>query len=136
MILLNHKKRGYNMTYVELVKQSLENNKDEILLVLSDKGVDLDDTTNVAETISENFTNDDSITGNLSGSFTLSRDEARDIVSDNIDDVVTILNELGYNAMEEIGKAFVEDSFEQLDVTARVFVLNEATYQFAQELTD
>ena len=124
------------MAYVELVKQSLENNKDEILSVLSDKGVDLDDTTDVAETISENFTYDDSITGNLSGSFTLSRSEARNIVSDNIDDVITILNELGYNAMEKIGEAFVEDSFEQLDVMARVFVLNEAAYQFAQELTD
>ena len=124
------------MAYVELVKQSLEDNKDEILSVLSDRGVDLEDTTNVAETISENFTNDDNITGNLSGSFTFNRSEARDIVSDNIDDVVTILNELGYNAMEKIGEAFVEDSFEQLDVMARVFVLNEAAYQFAQELTD
>lgn len=124
------------MEYVELVKQSLENNKDEILSVLSDKGVDLDDTTDVAETISENFTYDDSITGNLSGSFTLSRSEARNIVYDNIDDVVTILNELGYDAMEKIGETFVEDSFEQLDVMARVFVLNEAAYQFAQELTD
>lgn len=124
------------MEYVELVKQSLENNKDEILSVLSDKGVDLDDTTDVAETISENFTYDDSITGNLSGSFTLSRSEARNIVYDNIDDVVTILNELGYDAMEKIGETFVEDSFEQLDVMVRVFVLNEAAYQFAQELTD
>lgn len=124
------------MEYVELVKQSLENNKDEILSVLSDKGVDLDDTTDVAETISENFTYDDSITGNLSGSFTLSRSEARNIVYDNIDDVVTILNELGYDAMEKIGETFVEDSFELLDVMARVFVLNEAAYQFAQELTD
>lgn len=124
------------MAYIELVKQSLEDNKDEILSVLSDRGVDLDDTADVAETISENFTNDDSITGNLSGSFTLSRSEAKDIVSDNIDDVITILNEFGYNAMEKIGEAFVEDSFEQLDVIARVFVLNEAAYQFAQELTD
>jgi len=38
--------------------------------------------------------------------------------------------------MEKIGETFVEDSFEQLDVMARVFVLNEAAYQFAQELTD
>lgn len=124
------------MAYVALVKQSLEDNKDEILSLLSDRDVDLNDTTDVAETISENFTNDDYITGNLNGSFTFSRSEAKDIVSNNIDDVVTILNELGYNAMEKIGEAFVEDSFEQLDVTARVFVLNEAAYQFAQELTD
>lgn len=122
------------MAYVELVKQSLEDNKETILELLNEKSVDLRDEQEVVDTIVENFTYSDEITGNGSGSFTFSRSEARDIILDNLDDMVTILNEVGYNAFEEIGKALVEDNFEELDVIARTFVLSQSATEFASEL--
>lgn len=122
------------MTYVELVKNSLEDNKETILELLNEKSVDLNDEQEVTDTIVENFTYSDEITGNGSGPFTFSRSEAMDIVVNNIDDVVTILGELDYNAFEEIGKALVEDSFEELDVIARTFVLSQSATEFASEL--
>lgn len=122
------------MAYVELVKNSLEENKETILELLKEKSIDLNDEQEVADTIVENFTYSDEITGNGSGSFTLSRSEAKDIVLDNLDDVFTILDEVGYNAFEEIGKALVEDNFEELDVIARTFVLSQSATEFASEL--
>lgn len=122
------------MAYVELVKNSLEENKETILELLKEKSIDLNDEQEVADTIVENFTYSDEITGNGSGSFTFSRSDAKDIVLDNLDDMVTILNELDYNAFEEIGKALVEDNFEELDVIARTFVLSQSATEFASEL--
>ena len=81
------------MAYVELVKNSLKENKETVLELLKEKSIDLNDEQEVADTIVENFTYSDEITGNGSGSFTLSRSEAKDIVLDNLDDMVTILNE-------------------------------------------
>lgn len=122
------------MAYVELVKNSLEDNKETILELLNEKSVNLSDEQEVVDTIVENFTYSDEITGNGSGSFTFSRSEAKDIVLNNLDDMVTILNELDYNAFEEIGEALVEDGFEELDVIARTFVLSQSATEFASEL--
>jgi len=122
------------MAYVELVKKSLEDNKETILELLKEKEVDLHDEQEVSDTIVENFTNSDEITGNGSGSFTFNTNEAKDIVSENIDDVVTILNELGYNANEKVGEAFIEGRWEELDVMARSFVLSQSATEFANEL--
>jgi len=122
------------MAYVELVKKSLEDNKETILELLKEKEVDLHDEQEVSDTIVENFTNSDEITGNGSGSFTFNTNEAKDIVSENIDDVVTILNELGYNANEKVGEAFIEGRWEELDVMARSFALSQSATEFANEL--
>lgn len=122
------------MAYAELVRNSLEDNKETILELLNEKSVDLSDEQEVVDTIVENFTYSDEITGNGSGSFTFDRSEAKDIVLNNLDDMVTILNESDYNAFEEIGKALVEDGFEELDVIARTFVLSQSATEFASEL--
>jgi len=122
------------MAYAELVRNSLEDNKETILELLNEKSVDLSDEQEVVDTIVENFTYSDEITGNGSGSFTFNRSEAKDIVLNNLDDMVTILNESDYNAFEEIGKALVEDGFEELDVIARTFVLSQSATEFASEL--
>jgi len=122
------------MAYVELVKKSLEDNKETILELLKEKEVDLYDEQEVSDTIVENFTYSDEITGNGSGSFTFNTNEAKNIVSENIDDIVTILNELDYNVNEKVGEAFIEGGWEELDVIARSFVLSQSATEFAEEL--
>ena len=115
------------MAYVDLVKSDLDERKDEVIEMLKERGVDLADTDDVADTISEYYTVSD-LTGNDSGSYTFNRNEAREIVMDNIDDVQTMLSNMygDDEAYAEIGRAVVEDSWEGLDVSARVFSLNTA----------
>lgn len=124
------------MTYVDLVKSDLDERKEEVIEMLTGRGVDLTDTDDVADTISEYYTVSD-LTGNDSGSYTFNRNEAHDIVMSNIDDVLTMLSDIygEDEAYAEIGHAVVvDDNWELLDVNARVYALNTAARNFAEEL--
>ena len=123
------------MAYVDLVKRDLDERKEEVIEMLTERGVDLTDIDDVADTISEYYTVSD-LTGNDNGSYTLNRNEARGIVMGEIDDVHTILSDVygDDEAYAEIGRAVVDDDWEGLDVSARVFSLNAAARNFAEEL--
>ena len=66
--------------------------------------------------------NDDSVTGNMSGSYTFNREQARDNVSDAIwnHDIVTLLH--GYNVI--VDDYLEEDNPEGLDVCIRCAMLD------------
>jgi len=76
---------------------------------------------------------DDHVTGNGSGSFTMNREEAKEIVlADGFDTLVEAIDE-GLYTYEELGKAVVDGDWETLDVIARCTVLGQAIGEYLDE---
>ena len=61
---------------------------------------------------------DDDITGNASGSYTFSTYQAKEYVLDNTDLLLEAYEEYG----GDLGKDFVDDNFEKMDVTIRCYI--------------
>lgn len=77
----------------------------------------------------------DSVTGNASGSYTFSRDKAHDCVTDNIDLLEEACDELGTDdAM--VGRWFLSEDFESMDVTIRCHLLAECISDILDEIMD
>lgn len=94
-----------------------------------DAGADLDE---LAEELDEALWCEDSVTGNGSGSYTCNRAEAREYVLNDMETVTEALKEFCVSA-EEIGKKFLAEDWEYLDVTARCYVLNQAIWAILEE---
>lgn len=75
----------------------------------------------------------DSVTGNASGSYTFNRAIAQDYVNDNIDLLEEAVSSFGISD-EEVGKRFLEQNFEWMDVTIRCYLLGEAISRAVEEL--
>lgn len=78
----------------------------------------------------EEFLNDelflcDSVTGNASGSYTFNRFEARGYVVDNIDLLCEACMEFGIED-NEVGRNFLNEDFEWMDVIIRCYLLSQA----------
>lgn len=76
---------------------------------------------------------EDSVTGNGSGSYTFSREEAKKCVLDDFDIVSQAIDHFCIPA-EEVGKRFIAEDWEWFDVAARCFILGSALYEIADEL--
>lgn len=114
--------------YFEQVKEDVkiwcEDNEWKI-----DAGADLDE---LAEELNEALWCEDSVTGNGSGSYTFDREEAKENVLNDMETVSEALKEFCVPA-EEIGKRFLAEDWEFLDVTARCYVLNQAIWELLEE---
>lgn len=75
---------------------------------------------------------EDSVTGNASGSYTFSREEAQKYVEDNKDLVREMCNE--YNCKQKIMENWFDDDYESIDVSLRCYVLNSAISAALEEL--
>lgn len=64
----------------------------------------------------------DSVTGNASGSYTFNRAIAQEYVNDNLDLFEEAASAFGISD-EEVGKRFLEQNFEWMDVTIRCYLL-------------
>ena len=73
---------------------------------------------------------DDDITGNASGSYTFSNRQAQEYVLDNKDLLKEAYEELG----GDLGKDFVEDNFEKMDVTIRCYILGIVLYEVLKDM--
>lgn len=81
----------------------------------------------VKEDLNETLWNEDSITGNGSGSYTFNREQAREYVLEG--DGLQYLKELvdeGWLTYESIGKDVTNYDFEGLDVSLRCYFLSQA----------
>ncbi len=94
-----------------------------------DTDADLDE---LAEELDEALWCEDSVTGNGSGSYTFDREEAKNYVLNDMETVTEALKEFCVSA-EEIGKRFLEEDWEWLDVTARCYVLKQAIWAILEE---
>ena len=77
--------------------------------------------------------NEDSVTGNASGSFFCNAYQAKEMVTANISDVIEALWDLGYT-MSDTGRMFMEEEWEKLDVIARCYNLSHALLEVSEEL--
>lgn len=79
------------------------------------------------EELNDRLWTDDSVTGNGSGSYTFSREKAKEYVLADVDTVLEAVREFccGMDAAELLQKCFDGD-WEYFDVTARCYVLGQA----------
>lgn len=79
--------------------------------------------------------NEDSVTGNASGSYTFNRYEAREYVLDNMGILSEVVDEYGIDK-REIGDKFLEENFEYFDVLIRVYLLPNVIFTIVDEMCD
>lgn len=96
---------------------------------LEDYAGDVDD---FEEYLNETLWVDDSVTGNASGSYTFSREEAKYNILANMGEVHEALTEFCYDPAE-VGKMFLEEDFEKIDVITRCYFLSQAIREVIKE---
>lgn len=97
-----------------------------------DEAQEIEDVDDLADFIQDNLFNDDSVTGNASGSYTMNSNKSMAYVMDNKDLLKEALNEFG-NDSETIVEKFLDGDWEYFDVTIRCYVLGNEAYDIARE---
>ena len=77
--------------------------------------------------------NEDSVTGNASGSYTFNCADAKEYVTDNIDLLAEACKEFGVTN-ETVGEKFLNEDWEYFDVTIRCYLLNQAISEALDEI--
>lgn len=111
------------MSYLEEVKNDIINYIEENDINLSE--VNFDD-------LQDELWMADSVTGNASGSYTFNRWQAEENVKENLDDVVEVLEEFGYDA-EFLGTCIKCGDWEKLDVITRCYYVSMALGEVFEE---
>lgn len=112
--------------YYEAVKEDVLNYiKKEVDM----NGMDLDE---LKERLYEDLINNDSVTRNASGSYTLCRSEAQKYVEENKDLVREMCDEFGDH--QRIANWWPTDDYESIDVSLRCYVLGNAIEMAVKEL--
>ena len=109
---------AYN--YLEELKSDVRNYIKE---VASDY-MDCEDMDELRDSLYDNLWNEDSGTGNGSGSYTFNREEAKKYVSDNLDLMVEAYKDL--DSIESLVDDLEALDFETIDVTIRCYLLSQA----------
>ena len=109
---------AYN--YLEELKSDIKNYINE---VASDY-MDCEDMDELRDSLYDNLWDEDSVTGNGSGSYTFNREKAKEYVSDNMDLMVEAYKE--FNSIERLVDDLEALDFETIDVTIRCYLLSQA----------
>ena len=87
------------------------------------------------EYLNNELFNCDRITGNASGSYTFNRAQAQEYVVDNIELLEEACDEFGIDA-ETVGKWFLSEDWEKMDVTIRCYLLGQAIGEALDDMAD
>ena len=109
---------AYN--YLEELKSDVKNYIKE---AASDY-MDCEDIDELRENLYDNLWDEDSVTGNGSGSYTFNREEAKKYVADNLDLMVDAYKE--FDSIEKLVNNLEDSDFETIDVTIRCYLLSQA----------
>lgn len=109
---------AYN--YLEELKSDVRNYIKE---VASDY-MDCEDMDELRDSLYDNLWDEDSVTGNGSGSYTFNREKAKEYVSDNMDLMVEAYKDL--DSIESLVDDLEALDFETIDVTIRCYMLSQA----------
>lgn len=101
---------------------------DELFREYAAEATGLDNFYNLLE---DYFFIDDGVTGNASGSYTFNSHEAMEYVTDNLDILENAYSDFG-TGYEEIGKDFMDQNFEAMDVTIRCYLLPTVLWDVVQ----
>lgn len=77
------------------------------------------------EKLNDELLDDDSVTGNGSGSYTFNSYKAREYVLDNMDIYNDMISEYGISA-ETVAEDFENENWEKMDVCIRCYLLGQA----------
>ena len=86
--------------------------------------MDCEDMDELRDSLYDNLWNEDSVTGNGSGSYTFNKEEAKKYVSDNLDLMVEAYKDL--DSIESLVDDLEALDFETIDVTIRCYMLSQA----------
>lgn len=121
-----------NYNYLEAVKDDVKtwlvDNSSQFEEIKDNNKIDgVIDWDGVKDDLNETLWNDDSITGNGSGSYTFNSKKAREYVlnGDGLQYLEDLVNE-GWLTYESIGKYITDYNFESLDVSLRCYFLSQA----------
>lgn len=110
--------------YLEAVKQDVKNYiENEVTLS------DYNDRDELSQYLDDDLWNEDSVTGNSSGSYTFSRYDAEENLCHNLDILGEIAKEWGAASLDFFNP-------EALDVTIRCYLLNDAISEILDEMED
>ena len=109
---------AYN--YLEELKSDVKNYINE---VASDY-MDCEDMDELRDSLYDNLWDEDSVTGNGSGSYTFNKEKAKEYVSDNMDLMVEAYKDL--DSIESLVDDLEALDFETIDVTIRCYLLSQA----------
>ena len=98
-----------------------------------DKAQEIEDVDDLAEFIQDYLFNDDRVTGNASGSYTMDTDKAMAYVMDNMDLLKNAVDEFGYIDYKEVADKFLDGDWEYFDVVIRCYVLSMDAHDIAEE---
>lgn len=87
------------------------------------------------ETLFDELWISDSVTGNGSGSYTFSRNEAKMYVVDNLSLVYEMAREFCIDA-ETVGNKFLSEDWEYFDVSIRCYLLGQAISEVLDEIEE
>lgn len=107
---------SYN--YREEMKQDIEEYLHENASEYED--LDLDE---IREKLYDDLWMKDSVTGNASGSYTFNSFRAEEYIKDNLDLLGEAYEDFG--TPEDLGRAFINQDYEIMDVTIRCYLLSE-----------
>lgn len=111
------------------IKEYLEENFDssELMEILED------DRDAFEENLYDTLWICDSVTGNASGSYTFSRQKAKENVVDNMELLAEMADCFGLET-KEIGKKFLEENWEYFDVSIRCYLLSNAISEVLDDM--
>lgn len=112
--------------YLEAVKEDIKN-----YLLDNISEYDTSDLDDFKETLYEYLWDEDSVTGNASGSYTFNRKEAKGYVGDNLDLMVEAFKEFGDTS--RLLDCLENFDFETIDVTIRCYLLGQAIDEVLDE---
>lgn len=96
---------------------------------------DFTDRDELESSLNDGLFTEDSVTGNASGSYTFSRAQAQEYVTDNIDLLKDACEEFGTDAAT-FGEWFLSDDWEKMDVTIRCYLLGQAIGESLDDMGD
>ena len=112
--------------YLEAVKEDIKN-----YLLDNISEYDTSDLDDFKETLYEYLWDEDSVTGNASGSYTFNREEAKEYVGDNFDLMVEAYKE--FDDTYRLLDCLENFDFETIDVTIRCYLLGQAIDEVLDE---
>lgn len=125
--------KKYN--YYEAMKEDIKNYIAENYTreELDEKMLDLD---NFSEDLNDDLWTVDSVTGNGSGSYTFSREKAKDYILSDLDNVYLLREALKEFCIDgdTIAEKFLSEEWEYFDVTVRCYILGSVINNVLEDL--
>ena len=114
----------------------MEQIKNDILDYIREEGITVtsENREEVAEELNDKLWDDDSVTGNASGSYTFNSSKAKEYVVENMDLLKETISEFCIDS-ETVAEKFINEEWEYFDVSIRCYLLGNAISEALDEIT-